>query len=183
GHIDVWINNAGRGITRSVQELSAEDVDAMMDANVKSALYGMQAVVPHFKARGTGHLVNGSSFLGRIPLAPPRAAYAAAKAALGTLTPCLRAELRATHPGVHVSLVMPGVVTTDFAENALYGSPFKVPPGVPTQTADEVAAVMADLLEQPRAELYTNAAQRGLPGRYFEDVEAFEKQQAEQGRR
>src|SRR5262245_45553125 len=51
GAIDVWINNAGRGITRSVSQLSDEDFDEMMLVNVKSALYGMQAVLPHFEAR------------------------------------------------------------------------------------------------------------------------------------
>jgi NAD(P)-dependent dehydrogenase (short-subunit alcohol dehydrogenase family) len=182
GRVDVWINNAGRGISRSVQELTDEDVDAMMASNVKSALYGMQAIVPHFKERGAGHLVNVSSFLGRIPLAPPRAAYAAAKAALGTLTTCLRAELRATHPGIHVSLVMPGIVLTDFATNALHGVPFVPPPGAgpgspyAPQTPDEVAAAIADLLDHPHAELYTNDAQRGMPARYYADVEAFERQ-------
>src|SRR5687767_7418510 len=45
GRIDVWVNNAGRGITRPVSELTDEDLDAMMTDNVKSALYGMQVVL------------------------------------------------------------------------------------------------------------------------------------------
>src|SRR5512140_3678658 len=49
GRIDVWVNNAGRGITRSVAELTDEDLDVMIRDNVKSALYGMQAALPHFK--------------------------------------------------------------------------------------------------------------------------------------
>src|SRR4051812_48261088 len=44
GHIDVWINNAGRGISRLVSELTDEDIDEMITVNVKSALYGMQTV-------------------------------------------------------------------------------------------------------------------------------------------
>src|SRR5690242_4475993 len=58
GHIDVWINNAGRGIGKSVLEITDEDFDEMMLVNTKSALYGMQAIVPHFKERGSGHLIN-----------------------------------------------------------------------------------------------------------------------------
>src|SRR6185295_15610282 len=42
GHIDVWINNAGQGITRPVIDLTDEDLDQMIASNVKSALYGMQ---------------------------------------------------------------------------------------------------------------------------------------------
>lgn len=62
GHVDVWVNNAGRGITRLVSELTDEDFDEMMQVNAKSALYGMQAVQPHFRARG-----RGGTFLGRGP--------------------------------------------------------------------------------------------------------------------
>src|SRR3954469_5371035 len=75
GHVDVWVNNAGRGITRTVLELTDSDVDDIMLVNVKSALYGMQEVVPHFQARGTGHVINVSSMLGRIPLATFRSVY------------------------------------------------------------------------------------------------------------
>ncbi|HXH37882.1 MAG TPA: SDR family oxidoreductase, partial [Thermoanaerobaculia bacterium] len=64
GGVDVWINNAGRGISRSVLDLTDADLDEMMLVNVKSALYGMQAIVPHFIERGHGHLINISSFLG-----------------------------------------------------------------------------------------------------------------------
>ena len=64
------MNNAGRGITQLVSELTDEDLDEMMRVNVKSALYGMQAVLPHFQARGRGHLINVSSMLGRVPSVP-----------------------------------------------------------------------------------------------------------------
>ncbi len=54
GQIDVWVNNVGQGITRNPSELTDEDIDTVMRVNVKSALYGMQAVLPHFKTRGAG---------------------------------------------------------------------------------------------------------------------------------
>ena len=122
GGVDVWINNAGQGITRSVLDLTDEDFDAVMAVNVKSALYGMQAIVPHFIARGEGHLVNVSSFLSRVPAASYRSAYNAAKAALNALTANLRMDLAAAHPGIHVSLVMPGLVATDFGRHAIGGA-------------------------------------------------------------
>ena len=56
GGFDVWINNAGRGITRSVLDLTGDDVDEMIDVNVKSALYGMQTAAAHFLERGSGHI-------------------------------------------------------------------------------------------------------------------------------
>ena len=85
-HVDVWINNAGRGITRNVLDLTDDDVDQMMAVNVKGALYCMQAIVPHFKETGQGHIINVSSFLGRVPFASFRSVYSASKAALNSLT-------------------------------------------------------------------------------------------------
>lgn len=123
GHVDVWINNAGRGIGRSVLELTDDDFDEMMSVNVKSAIYGMQVVIPHFKERGRGHLINVSSFLSRVPFVTFRAAYSAAKAALNILTANLRMELKAAYPEIHISIVMPGTVATDFSKNALWGTP------------------------------------------------------------
>ncbi len=190
GDFDVWVNNAGRGISRPVLELSDEDVEEMLAVNLKAALYGMQAAVPHFVERGSGHLVNVSSFLGRVPLVSVRSAYSAAKAALNSLTASLRADLRA-HPEVHVSLVMPGVVTTEFARNARGGPAVaagpsagaaarpanaagSTPSAATPQTAEEVAEAIAGLLRHPVPELYTHPASAGLAREYFADVAAFE---------
>jgi NADP-dependent 3-hydroxy acid dehydrogenase YdfG len=180
GQIDVWVNNAGRGITRSVLELSDEDVDEMVDLNLKSALYGMQAAVPHFIERGQGHLINVSSFLGRVPIASFRSAYSAAKAALNSLTANLRMDLRA-YPRIHVSLIMPGVVTTGFARNVRGEARPPINASAPgaspmiAQTAEEVAARIADVIRDPVAEVYTNPASAELARRYYADVAAFER--------
>lgn len=175
-YVDVWINNAGRGINRQVLDLTDEDFDEMMAVNVKSALYGMQAILPHFKERGQGHLINVSSFLSRIPFATQRSAYSAAKAALNTLTANLRMDLRAEYPNIHVSLVMPGVVTTEFAANARHGAPMLTPPPN-AQTPQEVVAAMIDLIDHPQAEIYTNpAVQAERVKQYYADVASFEEQ-------
>jgi len=177
GHVDVWVNNAGQGITRPVLQLTDEDFDAIMAVNVKSSLYGMQAIVPHFVSRERGHLINVSSFLSRVPLATIRSAYNAAKAALNALTANLRMDLAASHPGVHVTLVMPGVVTTDFHKRAIGGSLGPPPgrPGFEGQTAGEVAAAIAGVIDRPVAEIYTNPQHAAIAERYFHDVAAFER--------
>jgi NADP-dependent 3-hydroxy acid dehydrogenase YdfG len=105
GHIDVWVNNVGRGIFRDPSLLTDDDLDEMMRINVKSALYGMQEVLPHFKARGAGHVINISSMLGRIPFASFRSAYNGAKHFLNALTANFRTEVQRTHPGIQFSLV------------------------------------------------------------------------------
>lgn len=175
--VDIWVNNAGRGITRPVLELSDDEFYEMMKVNALAALYGMQAIIPHFQQRAEGHLINVSSFLGRVPLVSFRSAYNAAKAALNALTANLRVDLATSYPGIHVSLVMPGVVATDFAKHALGGLPHFGPGGslMNVQSADEVASVIISLMEHPRAEIYTNPSSNGLALRYYEDVAAFEE--------
>jgi short-subunit dehydrogenase len=178
GQVDVWINNAGRGITCQVLDLTDEDFDQIMAINVKSALYGMQAIVPYFMERGAGHLITVSSALGRVPFASYRSIYSASKAALNSLTANLRMDLRAAYPNIHISVVTPSMVSSDFAKNALHGTP--LPPGsfltgAPAQTPGEAAAVIVDLIDHPRAEIYTNPAQAQVVARYYSDIAAFEE--------
>jgi short-subunit dehydrogenase len=101
----------------------------MMSVNLKSVLYGMQAIVPYFQQEGKGHVINVSSFLGRVPLVTFRSIYSAAKAALNVLTANLRMDLQEHYPDIHVSLVMPGMVLTDFHKNALGGASQRRPSG------------------------------------------------------
>jgi NADP-dependent 3-hydroxy acid dehydrogenase YdfG len=177
GAIDVWINNAGRGISRQVSELTDADLDEMMLVNVKSVLYGVQAVLPHFKERGRGHLVNVSSMLGRVPFAGIRSAYSAAKHALNALTANLRMELAEKCPGIHVTTVLPGIVATDFGLNALHGGmDSRKLPGA--QPVEEVAAVIAGVIEEPRADVYTRPGAQQMVAAYYaaEDMAQAERQ-------
>ena len=163
GGVDVWVNNAGRGISRpSVEAIEDGDLEVMVRDNTRSALHGMQVVLPHFKARGKGVLVNVSSMLSRVPAVPFRAAYSASKAALSSLTESLRAELATDFPGIRVVLALPGVVATDFGNNAIGGGPdSRSIPGA--QPVEEAARVIADGLFSGPVDLYTRPA-------YFEQV-------------
>lgn len=179
GRVDIWINNVGRGIGRPLLEITDDDIDAMLRDNMKSALYGMQVVTPHFQARGTGAIVNVSSILGRTPL-PPRAAYAAAKAAMVSLSEAFRIELAGSHPHIRVVVVYPGRIATDFGQNALgqrMGDSGKLPAevlaaiGGATQTAEEVAHVLCDAALSGRGDVYTQ------PNAFARVREYLERQQ------
>jgi NADP-dependent 3-hydroxy acid dehydrogenase YdfG len=167
GHIDAYVNNAGRGISRLPTELTDDDLDSMFLINTKSVMYGIQAVLPHFKDRRAGHLVTVSSMLGRIPFAPIRSAYSAAKHATNALVAMVRAELRASgYDAIHVSTVHPGVVATDFGNNAAHGGPdSRALPNA--QPADEVAAIIADVIDRPRADVYTRPGAREAVISYY----------------
>jgi NADP-dependent 3-hydroxy acid dehydrogenase YdfG len=175
GHIDVWINNAGRGITRTVSALTDDDVDDMMTINVKSVLYGVQAVLPHFQARKRGHVISVSSMLGRLAMAPMRSVYSAAKAAVNSLMASLRLELAGEFPDIHITSFMPGVVATEFGNNALHGGhDSRALPNA--QPVGEVAHVLADLIDHPRAERYSRPEYAQLVARYYtaDDVATVE---------
>jgi len=166
GSIDVWVNNAGRGITRQVSQLTDEDVDEMMRVNVKAALYGMQEILPHFIERGSGQIINVSSMLGRVPMATFRSAYNGAKHFLNAITANLREELREEHPGITVSLVSPGVVATEFGINAAYGGPDSR--ALPmTQPVEEVAEVIERVIDTHATDVYTRSGMRQMVLDYF----------------
>ena len=166
GRIDVWINNVGRGITLPPSQLTDADVDEMVRANVKPALYGMQAVLPHFQSRGAGHIINISSILGRHPAPIARSAYNGAKHFLNALTANFRAEVQQTHPGIQVSLVSPGVVATDFGANAMHGGPLSKDLPDP-QPPEEVAVVVADVIESRRPDVYTRKGAKAYVDGYL----------------
>lgn len=154
GHIDAWVNNVGRGITRAPSELTDADIDDVMRVNFKSVMYGVQAVLPHFKERRAGHIINVSSMLGRAPQAVFRSAYNGAKHFLNAYTYNLREELREAHPGIAVSLVSPGVVATEFGANAMHGGPDSR--SLPNaQDVGEVGEVLAWVVETRKPDVYT----------------------------
>jgi len=169
GRIDVWINNVGLGISRPPSLLTDEDVDEMVRANIKSALYGMQEILPHFKSRNAGQVINISSMLGRIPFATDRSAYCGAKHFLNALTATFRAEVLQTHPGIQFSLVSPGVVRTEFGLNARHGvhDSRQLPD---SQSAEEVAAVIAWVIESRPPDVYTRKGSQPRIATYYASV-------------
>lgn len=169
GHIDVWVNNVGRGISKLATDVTDDDIDEMMRINVKTALYGMQQVLPYFKERGVGHIINVSSMLGRIPLVPFRSAYSASKHFLNALTANFRDAVQMTHPNIQVSLVSPGVVATEFGINAVGGGPdSRTLPNA--QDVESVAEVIAGVIESRKADVYTFPGAQESVVRYYSAV-------------
>jgi NADP-dependent 3-hydroxy acid dehydrogenase YdfG len=169
GRIDVWVNNAGQGITRMPSQLADEDIDEIMRVNVHAALYGMQETLAHFKDRGTGHVINVSSLLGRVPFAVFRSAYNGAKHFLNSLTANFRSEVQETHPGIQYSLVSPGVVRTEFGLNARHGGPdSRALPN--SQSAEEVAEVIAGVIDSRRPDVYTRPDAKGSIVKYYQSL-------------
>lgn len=176
GGIDVWINSTGRGILRKVMDITDADLDEMVQINIKTALYGMQTIIPHFQQRKKGHLINLSSFLARYPVFSERSAYSAAKAALNSLSTNLRMDLATEYPQIHISDVMPNVVTTEFAYNSLHskGPATPLKQVIQPQTAEQVADLIAELIDRPQQELFTNPMALQAARMAFGNVPEFE---------
>lgn len=111
--IDILINNAGSLVKRAkLSESTPELFDRVMNLNVKSAWFITQAVTPHMIGRNEGFIVNVSSIAARNGGGIGATVYAAAKAAISTMTKGLAKEL-APH-GIRVNAVSPGTVDNDF---------------------------------------------------------------------
>jgi len=169
GHIDIWVNNVGQGISRVPSQLTDDDIDEIVRINVKSAIYGMQEILRHFKERGSGQVINISSMLGRIPFAVIRSAYNGSKHLLNAITANFRTEVQETHPGIQFTLVSPGVVRTEFGKNARHGGPdSRELPN--SQSAEEVAAVIAGVMESRLPDVYTRAGARERVIQYYSEL-------------
>jgi serine 3-dehydrogenase len=117
--IDVLLNNAGlsRALTK-LQEYAIEDINEMVDTNVKGLLYVTRAVAPGMVARGKGHIINIGSIAGHWTYANG-AVYCATKAAVKSITEGLKMDLNGTP--VRVSAVDPGMVETEFSLVRFHG--------------------------------------------------------------
>ncbi|MDR2567444.1 MAG: SDR family NAD(P)-dependent oxidoreductase [Bifidobacteriaceae bacterium] len=122
--IDVLVNNAGYGYRAAVEEGEPEAIRAMFDTNFFGAVDLIQQVLPSFRERGSGLVVNMSSIGGRLSN-PGSGFYSASKYALEGLSYGLRLEVEPL--GIKVMVVEPGPFRTDFAGRSL------VQPAVPIQ--------------------------------------------------
>jgi NAD(P)-dependent dehydrogenase (short-subunit alcohol dehydrogenase family) len=111
GHVDVLVNNAGYGLTGAVEEVTEAEYMPMFETNVFGLIHLTQALLPQFRERRSGHIVNLSSIGGLIG-SPGWGFYNATKFAVEGLSEALAGEMEPL--GVHVTVVEPGPFRTDF---------------------------------------------------------------------
>ena len=114
GAPDVLINNAGLMPLSQVAKLKVDEWMRMVDVNLKGVLYGVAAVLPAMRERGSGHIVNVSSVAGR-RLFPGGAVYCATKFAVRAFSEGLRSEL-GPGSGIRVTSIEPGAVDTELTD-------------------------------------------------------------------
>jgi 3-oxoacyl-[acyl-carrier protein] reductase len=113
GRVDVLIAAAGGslGTPRDLDDIKDEDLDLVVDVNVKGTFYCAKAVIPHMKKNGGGAIVTFSSIGGRSASPVTGIPYAASKAAILGLTRRLAREVGAEN--IRVNAIAPGLFLTD----------------------------------------------------------------------
>ena len=110
GRIDVMINNAGVMPLSPLAELKVAEWNQMIDVNIRGVLHGIATVLPHFKERKAGHVINVSS-IGGFQVWPTCAVYCGTKFAVRAISEGLRLETKE----IRVTIVSPGVVESELA--------------------------------------------------------------------
>ncbi len=111
GGVDVLVNNAGYGVSGAIEEVSEAEFMPMFETNVFGLLRVTRALLPQFRERKRGNIVNISSIGGLIGT-PGVGYYNASKFAVNGLSEALAGEMAPL--GVHVTVVEPGPFRTDF---------------------------------------------------------------------
>ena len=145
GGIDILVANAGVGAYGPFLDLPADQLEEMIDVNVKGTLYAVRAALPRLLESDAADIVTLASEAGRRGL-PLEAVYCASKFAQVGFTRALDHELR--EHGVRCSNVCPGGVATDFAMGR--GRTANMPELAGMMTPEDVAEVVLFVVTRPR---------------------------------
>lgn len=115
GQIDVVLNNAGYGLSGPFEAQTPEQIKRQFDTNVFGLMDVCRAVLPHFRQRKSGVLINVSSVGGRLGI-PLYSTYHGTKWAVDGFSESLWYELRQL--GISVKIIEPGAIKTDFADRS-----------------------------------------------------------------
>jgi len=145
GRLDILVLSAGVGAYGPFLDLPPEDLEAMIDINVKGALYAVRAALPDLLKSDAADIVMIASEAGRRGL-PYEVTYCASKFAQVGLTRALDHELR--EHGIRCTNVCPGGVATDFAMG--HGRTPEMPQLAGMMSPTDVAETVLFVLTRPR---------------------------------
>jgi len=146
GGIDILVANAGVGAYGPFLDLPPDQLEEMIDVNVKGTLYAVRAALPYLLESDAADIVTLASEAGRRGL-PYEAVYCASKFAQVGFTRAMDHELR--EKGVRCTNVCPGGVATDFAMGR--GRTPEMPELEGMMTSEDVAEVVLFVLTRPRS--------------------------------
>ena len=120
GQANLIFNNAGVALNASVEGITFDEFEWLMNINFWGVVAGTKAFLPHLIAAGDGHIINISSLFGLVCV-PNLVAYNTSKFAVRGFTETLREELDIMKNGVSASSVHPGGINTNISRNSRTG--------------------------------------------------------------
>ena len=179
GHVDLLCNNAGVAVMGPAERVLMEDWEWILQINVLGIVRGIRAFVPGMLERGRGHVLNTASVAGIWAYTWDAAPYITSKFAAYGLSEAIARRL---HPhGIGVSVLCPGLITTNLGENArfsgipegqdgqwLYFPPEMLDPVEP----EAVGPLVADAVLAGRFAIFTHAADAEIYAHWRDDIDA-----------
>ena len=144
GRLDILVANAGVGQQGAVADADWDDLQTVLQTNIDGVMHSVRAAVPAMRAGSGGHILIISSVVAGLHT-PYTGTYAASKAFVSSLAGSLRLEL--ADDNIAVTDVLVGRTVTEFNQNRL-GSRQANRGGLPTKTADDVAAALVKAAER-----------------------------------
>jgi NAD(P)-dependent dehydrogenase (short-subunit alcohol dehydrogenase family) len=148
GSVGALVNNAGYSQSGALETVGLDDVRRQFETNVFGLLHMCQLVLPGMRRQGAGRIINVSSMGGKLTF-PGGGIYHATKYAVEAISDAMRFEVQGF--GVHVVLIEPGLIKTNFAETAVGSVSHEDGPYAEFNTA--VSAATAGAYEGPLGRL------------------------------
>ena len=175
GPVDILMNNVGGMLNGHPEDIPPPEWERIMQINYFAAVRGVQAILPAFLARGSGHIVNTASFAGLYPYAASRVPYAAAKAATVSLSQNLAVYCEPL--GVRVSCLIPGPVMTGVLESMTSWTPDCTLRGPGAETTlllpEQLATTLADGMEEGRILIPSDPVAIDILRRWADNPDGF----------
>ena len=147
GAIDVLVANAGLSLSRKIQNTSVEEIDRLLDVNLRAPMVLARMLIDGMSERGGGQIVFVSSLNGKAGTVGT-SVYAATKFGLRGYAQGMRADLRSR--GIGVSTIFPGFIRD---AGMFHESGAKLPPYVGTKRPEDVANAVISAIERDRSEV------------------------------
>jgi short-subunit dehydrogenase len=153
GAVDVLVNNAGLENIMLYHKLPLDEIDEVIDVNLRGTMHLTRLVLPGMLERRRGHIVNMSSLAGKAGPAHAEP-YAATKAGLIGFTQSLRSSYRAQ--GVSASVICPGFVDAGMYAKAREEQPDAAKPKSGVATGEQVAQAVVKAIRKDLPEVVVN---------------------------
>ena len=153
GRIDTWVNDAAVSEYGTVEEISLEEIERIVQVNLLGTIYGIKAALPHLRQGGGGTIINVGSVLSDRAI-PLQSTYCATKHAVKGFTEAIRMELRRDRSNnIHLTLIKPSVINTPYYNHARTVMGVEPRAMTPAYEPSLVAEAIVFAAEHPRREI------------------------------